>query len=191
MRIHIVVLATAVGLSAGELLAQRPHARDGVNVSFGFGGGGAHLGCSGCGNDRQGGTGFYLNVGGTISPRFTLGGELNGFGFASNNRDLTISSLLAVAHVYPEPASGFFFTLGAGVTGASVSDRLQSVEVYSTGFGIEGGLGYDVRLGRNFSLTPYAQFVKAFSGQVSYNSAWGPDQLNPDYYQVGLGFTWH
>jgi hypothetical protein len=191
MRIHIVVLATAIGLSAGELLAQRPHARDGVNVSFGFGGGSAHLGCSLCGRSRQGGTAYYLNVGGTISPRFTLGGELNGFGYATNDEYITIGSVLAVAHLYPEPASGFFFTVGAGVAGASVEDRLQSVEVYSSGFGIEGGLGYDVRLGRNFSLTPYAQFVKGFSGQVSYSGTSRPDQLNPDYYQIGLGFTWH
>lgn len=191
MRIYTIIIAVALALPATSLPAQRPHTREGVNVSFGIGGGSAHLGCSGCGDSRQGGTGFYLNVGGTISPRFTLGGELDGFGFSNNYEDLTISSLLAVAHVYPEPASGFFFTLGAGLTGAAIQDRLQSVDVNATGFGIEGGLGYDVRLGRNFSLTPYAQFVKGFSGQVSYNSIATPRQLNPDYYQIGLGVTWH
>jgi hypothetical protein len=189
MRIHIAILAATVAASlpSQQLRAQHSQTRESLNVSFGLGGGSAHLG----GRSRQTGTAFYLNIGGTMSPRFTLGGELNGFGFSNNYEDLTIQSLLAVAHVYPEPASGFFFTLGAGLTGANIQDRLQSVEVHSTGFGIEGGLGYDVRLGRNFSLTPYAQFVKGFSGQVSYNSISTSQQLNPDYYQIGLGFTWH
>ena len=51
------------------------------------------------------------------------------------------------------------------------------VEVYA---GAILGIGYDIRLGKNFSLTPYLNGVGAsFDG----------DGLNVS--QIGIGFSWH
>lgn len=193
MRTQIAILAATLSMlvPARASQAQRPNSREGVNVSFGFGGGTAGIGCDGCDRNRQGGTLFYVNVGGTLTRRLTLGGELNGFGYSSNDEDLAIASLMVVAHFYPEPASGFFLTGGAGLTSTSITNHLDRTDVSATGVGLAAGLGYDVRLGRNFSLTPYAQYVKGFSGTVSYNGVNSPGEMNPDYVQVGLGFTWH
>ena len=185
-----LTILLALVVFAVPAFAQRPQTREGVNVSFGFGGGSAGLGCSGCVN-RQSGTLFYINVGGTLSPRLTLGGEINGFDYVSNQEELTLGSLMAVAHFYPEPSSGFFLTGGAGLTSLAIIDYIERSDISATGFGVELGLGYDVRLGKNFSLTPNASYVKGFSGQVSYNGITTPNNVNPDYVQLGLGFTWH
>jgi hypothetical protein len=193
MRVHlsIVVVALALTIPANRAAAQRPKTREGFNISFGGGGGSAGVGCSGCGKTRQSGAIFYLNLGGTVNQRLTLGGELNGIGYHTTGEDVTIGSLMAVAHFYPEATGGFFLTGGGGATSMVITNNLDRTEVSSRGVGLEGGLGYDVRLGRNFSLTPYASYVKGFGGRISYNGVSTSARADPDYLQVGLGFTWH
>ena len=194
MRNRFAVLTLAFGLliPAGEMFAQRPQTREGVNISFGFGGGSAGIDCAGCvRTSRQSGTLFYFNVGGTINRHLTLGGELNGFGYSSRNEDDTIGSLMAVAHFYPAPAMGFFLVGGAGFTSLSLDNHVDQVNVTSTGGGVQIGAGYDIRLGRNFSLTPYASFVQGFAGKARVNSVSTSETVKPNYAQIGLGFTWH
>ena len=193
MRNRFAILAVAVGLlvPAGELFAQRPQAREGFNIGFGFGGGSAGIDCSGCETRRQSGTVFYLNVGGTINQHLTLGGELNGFGYSSDNEDDTIGSLMMVAHFYPAPAMGFFLAGGAGLTSLSLDNHVDQVNVTSTGGGVQIGAGYDIRLGRNFSLTPYASFVQGFAAKARVNDVSTSETVKPNYAQIGLGFTWH
>ena len=193
MRTEFAILTLALGLliPAGETFAQRPQTREGFNVSFGFGGGSAGIDCRGCRPSRQSGTVFYLNVGSTINRRLTLGGELNAFARNSQNEDDRIGSLMAVAHFYPAPAMGFFLIGGGGMTSMSLDNRVDLVKVTSTGLGAEIGAGYDVRLGRNFSLTPYAAFVQGFTGIAKLNGVSNYEKVTPNYVQFGLGFTWH
>jgi hypothetical protein len=190
---ELAIFTLIVGLliPASETFAQRPQTREGVNISFGFGGGSAGIDCSGCQTSRQSGTLFYFNVGGTINRRLTLGGELNGFGYSSRNEDDTIGSLMAVAHFYPAPAIGFFLVGGAGLTSMSLDNRVDRVNVTSTGGGVQIGAGYDVRLGRSFSLTPYVSFVQGIAGKARVNDVSTSETVKPNYAQVGLGFTWH
>ncbi len=49
-----------------------------------------------------------------------------------------------------------------------------------SGFGFIGGLGFDARVGSNFSVSPYANYVYA-----SIN-----DEGN-SVFQIGLGVMWH
>ena len=193
MRTHFAILTVVLGLliPAGETFAQRPQTREGLNVSFGFGGGSAGIDCSGCPTSRQNGTLFYVNVGSTINRRLTLGGELNGFASSSRDEDDTIGSLMAVAHFYPAPATGLFLVGGAGMTSMSLDNHVDQVNVTSTGLGAQFGAGYDIRLGRNFSLTPYASYVKGFAGMAKVNGVSAGEKITPNYAQFGLGFTWH
>jgi hypothetical protein len=193
MRNRFAILAIAVGLliPAGETFAQRPQTREGVNIGFGVGGGSAGIDCSGCQTSRQSGTLFYFNVGGTINRQLTLGGELNGFAYSSQNEDDTFASLMMVAHFYPAPAMGFYLAGGAGLTSMSLDNHVDLVNVTSTGAGAQIGAGYDIRLGRNFSLTPYASFVQGFAGKARVNDISTSDTVKPNYVQIGLGFTWH
>lgn len=193
MRTDFAILTVALGLliPTGEAFAQRPQTREGFTISFGFGGGSAGIDCRGCETSRQSGTVLYLNVGSTISRRLTLGGELNGFSRSSQNEDDTMASLMAVAHFYPAPAIGFFLIGGAGMTTMSLDNHVDQVNVTSVGLGAEIGAGYDIRLGRNFSLTPYAAFVQGFAGTAKVNSVSAGEKVTPNYTQIGLGFTWH
>jgi outer membrane autotransporter protein len=77
------------------------------------------------------------------------------------------------------------------MTTMSLDNHADLVNVTSTGGGVEMGAGYDIRLGRNFSLTPYASFVGAFAGTAKVNGISAPKKVTPNYAQVGLGFTWH
>jgi hypothetical protein len=131
MRTEIFALITALSLAtpASAARAQRPQTRDGVIVSFGVGGGSAGLGCNGCTRVRHSGTLFYLNIGGTLSPHLTLGGELNGFAHNSAAQDISIGSLMAVAHFYPTRASGFFLTGGAGLTSSAITNHLDGTNL--------------------------------------------------------------
>jgi hypothetical protein len=53
------------------------------------------------------------------------------------------------------------------------------------------GLGYDFRVGRNFSLTPYANYIASTGAELKLDgSATGAD-INPNIFQMGLGVTWH
>jgi hypothetical protein len=193
MRREVAIFTLAVGLliPASETFAQRPQTREGLNISFGFGGGNAGIDCSGCETDRQSGTVGYFNVGGTINRYLTLGGEFNGFGYSSQNEDDTIASMMMVAHFYPAPAMGFFLVGGAGLTSMSLDNHVDVVNVTSTSGGVQIGVGYDVRLGRNFSLTPYVSFVQGFAGKARVNDVSTSETVKSNYAQIGLGFTWH
>src|SRR2546430_15963596 len=89
------------------------------------------------------------------------------------------------AYYYPAPANGFFLRGGLGV-----ADYKEEGSSGSTGFGFTLGLGYDVRVGTNFSLTPVANFSWGSVGDVQSGPATVPG-TKENVFQIGLGFTWH
>ncbi len=89
------------------------------------------------------------------------------------------------AYYYPTPASGLFLRGGLGF-----ADYQEEGSDASTGFGVTLGLGYDIRVGTNFSLTPVANFSWGSVGDVQS----GPGTVlgvKENVFQLGLGFTWH
>jgi hypothetical protein len=77
-------------------------------------------------------------------------------------------------HLYPWSTQGFHAILGGGAA-------LAAVEGVETEYGGSAftGFGYDLRIGRNMSLTPYGTFNAGFVGGQLYLIA------------VGLTFTLH
>ena len=51
---------------------------------------------------------------------------------------------------------------------------------FEHGGGVIGGLGFDARVGSNFSVSPYANYVYARNNDESDNT-----------FQIGLGVMWH
>jgi opacity protein-like surface antigen len=191
-RLAAVLVALALFCPMGAALAQgHPHTRQGFNIGFGVGFGNAGIRCDGCDLDRQNGGTGYLFIGGTVSPQLTIGGELNGWAKSSDDEDDSIGSLMAVAHYYPLPTNGLFVLGGAGVTGMELKDKILNDKLESAGFGLEVGGGYDWRVARNFSLTPYVQYVHAFGAEAKLNGTNLGENANPNFVQFGLGFTWH
>ena len=181
MRFLVGMVFLSLGLSLGlpgQSSAQaRPQVREGFFIGFGLGWG--SLGCSDCNGEREGGLSGYLKLGGTVNDQLLLGFETNGWTKEEDGVTLSQGNLSATGYFYPQPDKGFFVKGGLGLS--TLDLKLSGLGSGSeTGFGLIGGLGWDARVGSNFSLTPYANFV--------YGSF---DNGSTNVIQAGLGLTWH
>ena len=170
----LTLLLAAIVAVPGEA-QQNPQTREGFWISFGVGYG--SLGCDDCNDERRSGANAYLRMGGTLSQRLLIGGELNGWSKSEGNATLTISNFGPVLLFYPNANGGFFLKGGIGI--ASTSLDLGTIEIEETGAGLTLGLGYDARVGRKFALTPYFDILTSSYDGGSFN------QL-----AFRLGFTW-
>jgi hypothetical protein len=172
----LAVSAAVLALLPKDVAAQgHPQTREGFFIGLGVGGG--TLGCEGCG-DRESGLGAHLKLGGTLSPKLLIGAESGGWTKEEGGIRLTHANLSALAQFYPSATAGFFLKGGIGLSRLEVSASGGSVS--DEGLGLTAGLGYDVRLGSNFSLSPYLSF------------AWGDfDGGTANHGLVGVGVTWH
>ena len=178
-RLSIAVAAAALvallGVQNGAAQS-RPQTREGFFIGFGLGVG--SLGCQDCGS-RESGFSGYLKLGGTVNEKLLLGFESNGWVKQQSGVTLSQSNASAVAYFYPQVESGFFLKGGFGVSTLKL-DVSGFGSGSESGFGVVAGLGYDARVGTNFSLTPYANIM---SGSFSGGST--------NVFQAGLGLTWH
>jgi hypothetical protein len=158
--------------AAGQGHAQE---REGFWVSFGLGYG--SLGIEGL-SDREDGLSGNLSLGGTISPRFLLGGGTTGWTKDVDGLRITFGTLLLLGRFYPNEDGGFFLNFGLGAGQVSISEGSSSIS--ESGGGAVLGVGYDVRVGPRWSLTPYANAI-GFSIEGD----------RADVFQFGLGLTFH
>ena len=148
----VAICAIAAVSVAGTAQAQRPNAsgRDGFWISGGLGYG--SLGCDNCGS-REGGLSGGLSLGGTISPRFLLGVGTSGWTKEDQGARLTVAEIDARVRFYPSATGGFFLTGGLGY--GSITGSAGGFSATENGAGAILGMGYDVRIARNMSVTPY------------------------------------
>lgn len=156
--------------------AQHPQVREGFWISGGLGFG--SLGCQDC-SDRESGLSGQLSLGGTLSQHVYLGASSNAWTKSENGATLTVGMLSAMVRVYPSSTGGFFLTGGLGI-GSVKLDYSGFGSDSETGTGVLLGVGYDFRVGRNVSLTP---FWNGFA--VDYD----PGDANVG--QLGLSVTLH
>lgn len=167
--------------------AQTRHRHDGFWIGFGIGGGvntAANLDDS-----QRGGGAAYLRLGGTLSQKWLLGGELSLWGrqedtlLGDNSVSLMRSNVTFTAMFFPSENGGFF--LKGGLGGANVELQVGGLKVSEQGLGTTLGAGYDVRLGRNLYLTPNLDFLiqtfEAGNGETTSNTL----------ILLTLGLTWH
>jgi hypothetical protein len=157
----------------------RPQTREGFFISFGLGGG--TFGCEGCSNRESGGA-AHLTLGGAVSPQLLVAGELSAWSKEEGGARLTHSTAAAILQFYPSAENGFFVKGGLGFSQieASASGGGFSFSAGDEGLGVTAGLGYDIRLGTNFSLSPYLLFVWSnFDGGAANHG------------QLGLSATFH
>jgi len=177
--IACVLLAGLVTVPQGADAQIDTAARDGFFIGFGIGGG--TFGCCECGT-RESGVAGHLKLGGTLSPQLLLGAESSAWTKEEGGARLTHANLSALLQFYPAVTSGFFVRGGIGISTleASASQGGLSVSARETGLGLSAGLGYDIRVGQNFSISPYGTFD------------WGNfDGGSANHFQLGLGVTWH
>lgn len=176
MLLTVFALSMAGPVAAQTEEAPNPHARSGFWFVGGLGYG--SLGCQEC-DVREGGFSGGLALGGTISQKVLLGGATTIWTKSENGVTLSVGTALAMIRFYPSNTGGFFLTGGLGV-GSVDLDISGIVSASETAFGALLGLGYDIRVARNLSLTPY---LNSF--------ALSSDALNANVGQVGLAISVH
>ncbi|UCG87033.1 MAG: outer membrane beta-barrel protein [Gemmatimonadota bacterium] len=180
------VLAVLLFLCAGPAQAQADQRHRGFWIGFGLG--------AGWNNEGTPGGMLYARLGGTLSQKWLLGGELAGWG-----RRETVSTLLGDTDVtttqgnatfttlfYPLTAGGLYVKGGVGFAWVEYSTAVQDVEVSTDrqGLGTTFGVGYDIRLGSNIYLVPgFDWLFQTFDTDEG--------SINSSLFLLSLGLIWH
>ena len=193
MRAAIVLLLITIASSAAW--GQRPQARQGFWIGFGFGGGAARGDCEGCDFDAGSGATGYLKLGGTLSPRVLLGAELTSWvGTASDaglaTSDVTMGFVTAAAYWYPSPSSGLFLKGGLGYfTLAGDADTGEDLESASAALVL--GIGYDIRVGRMLSISPVLTVAGSGKSAFVIDGITVADDFTAGLATLQVGVTFH
>jgi hypothetical protein len=198
-RRHIVnkALILAAGMLASvtlPALGQRPNTRQGFWFSGGMGAGSAGVDCSGCATDRFTGLSGYIRMGGTLGRgRFLLGGETNGWVHSESGMDETMGFGSFVFLWYPGRAGAFFLKFGVGGMSYKATQGGSSFDLTATAPAGSFGLGYDIRIGRNVSLTPYLNSLASspVEAKIGGQTITGVPDIKLNLVQVGLAITAH
>jgi hypothetical protein len=187
---RVVVMLVALAGVARAVRAQYPQRRDGFWIGFGLGYGSANVWCDNCqaGPRTVGVTGF-LKFGGSPSQHLLIGAAINGWSHDHVGATETMANLSGSLYFYPTARSGLFFTGGLGLSAYHVN----TVPAWDgTGWGLTLGAGYDIRVGRDVSLTPVVNYFSGALGDVTgpgtgvVGSRWRQDVID-----VGVGVTFH
>lgn len=185
-------LATLLALGATALWAQHPQVRDGFWIGFGLGYGPFDASCSGCPsmNSESSFTG-HLRLGGTLKPNVLLGGDIVAWTKSANGLDEVGGNTTATVYYYPMVRSGLFLKGGVGIALYDLSPNNSGSGVDGTGVGFTIGAGYDLRVGRNISLTPVGNFLFGSVGDIQQNGATLLTGWKQTILEFGLDVTFH
>ena len=174
LRLVAMIGLLAAGLSS-QGAAQHPQTRKGFWIGFGFGWGSLGFSCDGCTGSESAVSG-YLKLGGTLSPNLLLGGETNGWTKSQGGSTVTAGNASMALYYYPQATGGFFLRGGVGIVTLAATGFSSE-----TGFGLVTGVGYDLRVAGNTSITPVANFN------------WGAPEsgVKQHVFQLALGVTFH
>jgi hypothetical protein len=187
---RVVVMLVALAGVARAVRAQYPQRRDGFWIGFGLGYGSANVWCDNCrAGPRTGGVTGFLKFGGSPSQHLLIGAAINGWSHDNVGATETMANLTGSLYFYPTARSGLFFTGGLGLSAYHVN----TVPAWDgTGWGLTLGAGYDIRVGRDVSLTPVVNYFSGALGDVTgpgtgvVGSRWRQDVID-----VGVGVTFH
>lgn len=195
MRRFVAALIVLAALATTTAEAQKPapgrNARQGFWIGFGFGPGSVGFDCASCGSDRTTGGSGYLRLGGTISQSFLLGFEANGWAKSEGGVDDVVATGFLMAHWYPSRNGALYIKFGIG--GMSWVSEDATDELAATAGAAIIGVGYEIRLTRNMSLTPFLNSMASGNAEFELNGqpVTGAADFKMNMVQAGLGLTWH
>lgn len=160
---------------------------------MGGGYGSAGVSCDGCDGAREGAFAGSFKLGGTLSDKVLLGVESNGWIKEQEGITLTLGSFTGTVTFYPQASSGFFLKGGVGLSYISTdfSEGSFSVSVSKTGWGVLAGVGYDLRVGRNISLTPAVNYYYGKPGDLDFEGETVLGGWSQDVVSFEIGITFH
>jgi hypothetical protein len=100
-----------------------------------------------------------LRLGGTLSPRLRLGGEILAWINERGRAVESLTSFLFIGQLYPLSAAGLYLKGGAGL-GRNAVDFEDGYGIGDTGFAGLLGAGWELRVGRRFYLNPTVDLVE-------------------------------
>lgn len=154
-----------------------PMPRHGFWFSVGLGYGA--LTCESCDNSYLGGLSGGLSLGATLNNHLLFGVGTTGWTRTIDGVGIAAGTVDARFRIYPSAYHGFHVNAGAGI-GHMTLDAGNGLSISDTGFGLMYGVGWDIKTGRNVSVTPFWNG----SGLVAFDEAWG-------FGQLGVGITIH
>ena len=176
-------------VSTAASAQSHPQTRQGFGISFGLGIGSAEFKADGFDVDRESAGSGYLRIGGHVRPNLFIGGELSGWTKEEDGLEGTVSFATAVAQWYPTVSSGFYLKGGLGFSNTVIEGGGD--ELTAAGLALSLGVGYDWRVAKNFSLTPYLNILQSAGAEAKFNGVGLDENLSTNVVQIGLGFTWH
>jgi hypothetical protein len=190
----VLVLAVFVSSVAAAQTSQagEAHERRGFWIAFGFGAGSGRTICTSYCVDttRVGGATGRFAMGGTASAHLKIGGEAHGWVNMNDPALLeSIGNVTVSAYYYPSATGNLFLQGGLGYSAYADDDLQDKREAH--GVATILGVGYDIYVGRSFSLTPILAWGTAWTGEVQLNGSGTGDTFRPSFLSLTLSPTWH
>lgn len=183
-------IVTIAFVTAAPLVAQHPQVRKGFWIGFGFGWGSLGVSCSGCPSiDRRAGAVGHLRMGGTLKPNLLLGGDVVGWSKTESGTTVSAGNVTFSGYYYPMVESGLFVTGGVGAS--TYNESASGNNATATGIGFTIGAGYDIRVARNFSITPVGHFLWGAPGDLQLNGTTITPGVKINQFDFGLNATFH
>lgn len=135
------------------------------------------MGCRTCNGRTTGLTGDFA-IGGTLGQMFLIGGGITGWTHSANGLTRTVGLADVVMRLYTSEHGNLFFLLGGGAGMVSRAISGTGPSGSEIGAGIYFGMGYDIRMGKKLSLTPYWQIFGSKTENLDVNVG-----------QIGLSIT--
>jgi hypothetical protein len=181
----------ALLLIATVLQAQSARRIPGYRVGVAAAGASAGLSCGDCADTKaRFGPSASVSIGRTLSPKLGFGLEVSGWWKGVNDAVDHQGYLLATGMYFPG-RTGVFVTGSVGLARfASVVGRGDDRTSTLAAAG-RLGVGYDLPLGREVSVAPFASYFRSIPAGLKINGNPTGTKLSQHLLQVGVGLLWN
>ena len=187
MRPIILFLAVVTLGTTTAGTAEAQHAREGFWFSGGLGAGAV----GGDDIDANIGAAALLSFGGSLSPTWKLGFESSGFATRDDGVYRLGTTHAPTVYFFPSDRGGLFLKGGIGYLQylEAVDDDELDEDVGLSGWGVQLGVGYDLRVGSAVSLTPYLMGMMIGSNEIELDGVGTGIETNARLGQLGVAIT--
>jgi hypothetical protein len=188
-------IAAGTPASAQDGDVQIGHA--GFHASIGVGMGQSTTHCLSCSvSARTSGPTLTMRFGGALAPNVVLSAEYTA---QAQTSDLTTAVALwtsLVVQWYPRARQGFFVNAGGGFAlhneDIPPTEATSDVQITVVEWGYQFGAGYDIRMSRGSSITPFADVLiaRGTPATVSANGAVTAEKVGAYMVHAGVAVSW-
>lgn len=200
MKMTVTTLCLIAFAMAAHPAAALAGDREGFYLGFGGGWGSAKVESDqGSSTDRESSGVGYIKAGGALNRHLLFGGELNAWrktATIDTNTEATLKmyNLAATLTYYPGATNGFFIKGGAGVALLGSEFTVPGAKLQldmGNGLGVIAGLGYDIPLGGNVSITPALNVWRGDIGDLTVGSQTRFTNWTQNVVDLTIGIVFH